>query len=236
MSPHRPRGPVCSVGSPGSSLGPGTISQKQRPDHLERGRRREEMRFSLRPCGSEALPHLDRLTERSFSSSSAFSWAGNPRRACATSGEGSLRGGPPCIPVPWDPGLTALAGRASGPSMHRLLDPWASGTVGGRGVARWPSATPGDGAGAGAADAAHTRGRGGVRGGWFHGGCLPRPDVRGLCRGSSVTPVPPPLSRPARGRLRRVSSPRREPGRGCSVRWRDRCVLWCSGGCSWAAL
>lgn len=66
MSPHRPRGPVCSVGCPGSSLGPGTISQKQRPDHLERGPRREEMRFSLRPCGSGALPHLDRLIERVF--------------------------------------------------------------------------------------------------------------------------------------------------------------------------
>lgn len=45
-SSHRPCGPVGSVRCPGSSLGPRTVAQKQRPRHLHGSRAREETRFS----------------------------------------------------------------------------------------------------------------------------------------------------------------------------------------------
>lgn len=155
------------------------------------------------------------------------------------SGEGSLRGGPPCIPVPWDPRPTALVGRASGPSTHRLLDLWASGSVGGRGVAKmafghtWRRSRGGSGR-----RGSHKLAPGQRWGVW---GVVSRrmsatPRREGALPRFLGDPSAAPSAAAGARALRRVSSPRREPGRCCSVRWRDHCVLWCSGGCSWAAL
>lgn len=188
--------------------------QKQRPHRLERSPRQEERRFPLDPVGQRPSCSWADLLTGSFSSSSAFSWARNPMRACTTAGEGGLRGGPatsrcpgvrdrqPSLAEPRAPTCIVCGIRGHRAALGAGTWPdglWAD-LVTEQGLERQTQLT----------QAGSTAGVG--CGGWVHGGGLPRPDVSETLRRflslvspcsppRAALPVPPPPLRAARGRL-----------------------------------
>lgn len=102
------------------------------------------------PCGSAALQHLGRLTERVFLLALCLLLGGRPHESLHHSWRGFPERRPPCI-IGW------------------IRGHWAA--PGGRDVTRWPSARPAEGAGPGAADVTQSprQGWGVCVGGKFHG-------------------------------------------------------------------